>query len=74
MDLLQEVVDDSTAYELMKANIVDALGKLCSALAWTDSHPNRAEILHSLLEMHRDDENPVTAAIITAASWLQEAL
>ncbi len=74
MDLLQEVVDTGTAYELMKTDVVEALGNLCSALAWADENPNRAEYLHSLLELHRDDDNPVTAAIITAASWLQEAL
>lgn len=74
LDLVQEVVDPQSAPELMLADIVDAFGSLVSALAWADDNPNRSEYLRSLLDMHSECDNPVLAAIGTAASWLQEVL
>ncbi len=72
-DLLQEVLGLEYASNGIRNGILDAFTHLASALAWTDNNPNRAEYARSLLDLHRDEPNPVLASIITAASWLGDA-
>lgn len=61
-------------HEHARDSITNALISLVDALAYLDGNPNRAEYIDSLIELHRGvDDDPLMAACITAASWLQDA-
>lgn len=73
LDLLQEALGPAHAEEAITAHGHTALSNLISALCWQDGNPNRAEYIAALGALHRDDDEPVLSAIITAAQWLMTA-
>nr|WSX52206.1 hypothetical protein OG409_26720 [Streptomyces sp. NBC_00974] len=73
LDLLQEALGPEHAEASITQYGHTALTSLISALCWQDNNPNRAEYIATLGALHRDDDEPVLAAIITAAGWLKEA-
>ncbi|WP_405489117.1 hypothetical protein [Streptomyces sp. NBC_00096] len=73
LDLVQELLGPAHAEEKITAHGHTALTNLISALCWRDNNPNRAEYVTRLGDLHRNDPEPVLAAIVTAAGWLREA-
>ncbi|MFF5919563.1 hypothetical protein ACFY8C_14575 [Streptomyces flavochromogenes] len=71
LDLLQDALGPEHAEESITHHGHKALSHLITALCWRDNNPNRAEYIASLGDLHRGDDEPVLAAIITAASWLK---
>ncbi|MFD5673683.1 hypothetical protein [Streptomyces sp. NPDC127040] len=73
LDLLQEALGPEHAEESITHYSHAALTALISAMCWQDNNPNRAEYIARLGELHRDDDEPVIAAIVTVAGWLRGA-
>jgi hypothetical protein len=75
LDLLHKVLLDDPDYDTesdAEPAIKSALLSLVDALALYDGNPNREEYIASLVDLHGDDDDPLTAACATAAAWLRD--
>lgn len=74
-DLLHQTLMQDPDYDPAQhatSEIKSALLSLASALAYLDGNPDRISYVESLIDLHRGDDDLLTAAVVTAGSWLQD--